>query len=160
MCRQFKSGRNPFSPEASIWIRRTQVYCSLLRYHAGKIRNKGNLKQSAQRCGIECALSISIREIYERSKICISQCDFFCITNQALSPPSAPAQHWDTMELGSSPMPGSQGIWPQGNYSVASTALWWAFHPNSGTPSACTVDHQVSITCNAPEAVEHQVIVQ
>ena len=38
-CRKIKSGRIPFSPEASLWIRQTQVYRSLLRYHAGKIRN-------------------------------------------------------------------------------------------------------------------------
>ena len=38
-CRKVKSGRIPFSPEASLWIRQTQVYRSLLRYHAGKIRN-------------------------------------------------------------------------------------------------------------------------
>ena len=77
VCRQFKSGRIPFSPEASIWIRRAQPYRSLLRYHAGRIRNKGNLKRSAQRCGIEHALSIPIREIYERLTICKSKCDYF-----------------------------------------------------------------------------------
>ena len=76
-CRRLKSGRIPFSPEASLWIRRTQVYRSLLRYHAGKIRNRGNLKRSAKRCGIEHALSIPIREIYERLKICTSKCDYF-----------------------------------------------------------------------------------
>ena len=35
--RKIKSGRIPFSPEASTWIRRAQVYRSLLRLHAGKI---------------------------------------------------------------------------------------------------------------------------
>ena len=51
-CRRIKSGRIPFSPDFSIWIRRCQLYCSILRYHYGKIRNRRNLKQSAQRCGI------------------------------------------------------------------------------------------------------------
>ena len=37
-CRKIKSGRIPFSPEASKWIRRSQVYRSLLRFHAGKIK--------------------------------------------------------------------------------------------------------------------------
>jgi len=42
-CRRIKSGRIPFSPESSRWIRRGQVYRSILRFHAGKIQNKGNL---------------------------------------------------------------------------------------------------------------------
>ena len=51
-CHRIKSCRIPFSPDSLIWIRRCQVYCSILRYHAGKIRNRSNLKRSAQRCGI------------------------------------------------------------------------------------------------------------
>lgn len=43
-CRKIKSGRIPFSPEASIWIRRRQVYESLLWYKQGKIRNRSNLR--------------------------------------------------------------------------------------------------------------------
>ena len=43
-CRRIKSGRIPFSPDSAIWIRRGQVYRSLLRFHAKKIRNRGNLK--------------------------------------------------------------------------------------------------------------------
>jgi hypothetical protein len=42
-CRWLKLGRIQFSPEASLWIRQCQVYQSLLRWHAGKIRNRGNL---------------------------------------------------------------------------------------------------------------------
>ncbi len=49
-CHRIKSGRIPFSPEASLWIRQCQVYRSLLRWHAGKIRNRGNLKCTTQRC--------------------------------------------------------------------------------------------------------------
>ncbi len=48
-CHRIKSGCILFSPEASSWIRQCQVYCSLLRWHAGKIRNWGNLKRTAQR---------------------------------------------------------------------------------------------------------------
>ena len=51
-CRRIKSGRIHFCPKASKWIRRAQVYRSLLRFHAGKIRNLGNLNQAARRCGI------------------------------------------------------------------------------------------------------------
>jgi hypothetical protein len=47
-CLRIKSGRIPFSPKASLWIKQTQIYCSLLKYHAGKIRNQGNLKQAAR----------------------------------------------------------------------------------------------------------------
>jgi hypothetical protein len=47
-CCWIKSGRIPFSPEASLWIRQCQVYRSLLRWHARKIRNRGNLKRTAR----------------------------------------------------------------------------------------------------------------
>jgi hypothetical protein len=43
-CCRIKSGRILFSPEAALWIRRTQVYRLLLRYHQGLICNRGNLK--------------------------------------------------------------------------------------------------------------------
>ncbi len=36
-CRRIKSGQILFSPEAVLWIRCTQVYRSLLRYHGGFI---------------------------------------------------------------------------------------------------------------------------
>ncbi len=42
-CRKIKSGRIPFSPEAALWIRRTQVFRSILPYHKGRIKNQGNL---------------------------------------------------------------------------------------------------------------------
>ena len=47
-CRKIKSGRIPFSPESSVWIRRRQVYYSLLKYKKGKIRNRSNLRRLAQ----------------------------------------------------------------------------------------------------------------
>jgi len=76
-CRRIKSGRIPFSPEASLWIRRTQVYRSLLRYHRGLIRNRGNLKRAARRCGIMNCLSLSAEETLARLKVCINQCDYY-----------------------------------------------------------------------------------
>ncbi len=76
-CRQIKSGRIPFSPEAALWIRRTQVYRSLLRYHGGLIWNRGNLKQAARWCGILNCLSLTIEEIVQRLKACLKQCDYF-----------------------------------------------------------------------------------
>ena len=76
-CRKIKSGRIPFSPDSAIWIRRCQVYRSLLRYHAKKIRNRGNLKQTARRCGIRNPLKLSLEEIQERLQVCKEQCKYF-----------------------------------------------------------------------------------
>jgi hypothetical protein len=39
VCRKIKCCRIPYSPEASIWIHRAQVYYSIIRWHKGKIRN-------------------------------------------------------------------------------------------------------------------------
>jgi hypothetical protein len=76
-CRRISSGRIPFSPESSKWIRRAQVYRSMLRFHAGKIRNKTNLKRAARRCGIMKPLSMSLSEIKARLKVCKEKCNFF-----------------------------------------------------------------------------------
>ena len=76
-CRRIKSGRIPFSPEASIWIRRAQVYRSLLRYHSGKIQNMGNLKRSARRCNIAKPLLLSIVEVKARLLFCKEKCNHF-----------------------------------------------------------------------------------
>jgi hypothetical protein len=76
-CRKIKLGRIPFSPEASLWIRRMQVYRSLLKYHAGRIKNRGNLKRAARRCQITDAMSLPIEEIFLRLKACVDQCDHF-----------------------------------------------------------------------------------
>jgi hypothetical protein len=48
------------SPEAALWIRRCQVHHSLLRLHAGRKRNRGNLIQAAQQSNIIAPLSIII----------------------------------------------------------------------------------------------------
>ena len=76
-CRRIKSGRIPFSPESAIWIRRRQVYNSLLKFKRGKIRNKANLKRAARRCGIQNALRISSKEIRARLAICEEKCEYF-----------------------------------------------------------------------------------
>jgi hypothetical protein len=76
-CRKIKSGHIPFLPESSLWIRQTQVYRSLLKFHAGRIQNQGNLKRSARQCNIPDALSLSIQEIYYRLKACLSRCEYF-----------------------------------------------------------------------------------
>jgi hypothetical protein len=76
-CCKIKSGQIPFSLEAPLWIHWMQVYQSLLKYHAGRIKNQGNLKQVARRCNIRDAMSLSIEEIYLRLKACVDQCDHF-----------------------------------------------------------------------------------
>ncbi len=48
ICRKIKCCSIAFSPEAAIWIRRVQVYHSILHYHKGKIKNRGNLKCAAR----------------------------------------------------------------------------------------------------------------
>ncbi len=76
-CRKIKSGQIPFSVEALLWIKRAQVYRSLLRFHAGKIRNRGNLKRSARRCNIPDAFFLTIEEIYLRLKACVKKCNYY-----------------------------------------------------------------------------------
>jgi len=76
-CRRIKSGRIPFSPASSIWIQRAQVYYSLLRLHAKKSKNKGNLKRSARECGIHRPMHLSLLEIKERLRVCESKYEYF-----------------------------------------------------------------------------------
>jgi len=76
-CRKIKSGRIPFSPEAAIWIRRTLVYKSLLRYHQGLIRNRGNLNRTTRRCGIGNCFKLLIESILQRVEICREKCNYF-----------------------------------------------------------------------------------
>ena len=76
-CRRIKSGRIPFSPEAAMWIKRTGVYRSLLRYHAGKKVNASNLRRAARRCGIDKPFLLNIYEVRARLKICKDKCHFF-----------------------------------------------------------------------------------
>ena len=74
---KIKSGRMPFSPEASTWIRRAQVHRSLPRLHAGQIRKIGSLERATRRCGIEKPMKKSLAEIRARLKVCKEKCNFF-----------------------------------------------------------------------------------
>jgi hypothetical protein len=47
ICQKIKCCRIPFSPESALWIRQVQVYQLLLRFHNGRIKNRGNLKRAA-----------------------------------------------------------------------------------------------------------------
>ena len=79
--RRIKNGRIPFSPESSIWIRRGQVYESLLRRLQQKIRNWSNLRQTAQRCGISRPFQLSKMEIQQRLQVCEERCQFLQMAN-------------------------------------------------------------------------------
>ncbi len=82
-CWQIKSGRIPFSPEAALLLKRTQVYQSLLKYQDGRIKNRGNLKQAAWRCGIEDTISISQGEIKACLRTCIKKCEHYWMHGQS-----------------------------------------------------------------------------
>ena len=95
-CRRIKLGRIPFSPDAAKWIRRAQVYRSLLKFHAGAGRhreqfccgkrkktvrrrgvNRGNLKRTARRAGIQQPFTLTVEEIARRLDICKDKLDYF-----------------------------------------------------------------------------------
>ncbi len=77
ICRKIKCCRIPFSPKASIWIQRVQVYYSLLHFHQGKIKNRGNLKRAARRCNIPNPLGLTIIEILAHLETCKKECTFY-----------------------------------------------------------------------------------
>ncbi len=77
ICRNIKCCKILFSPEASIWIRRVQVYHSSLRFHQGRIKNRGNLKRAARRCNIPNPLSLSIPDILASLEACKRECAFY-----------------------------------------------------------------------------------
>jgi hypothetical protein len=77
-CPWLKLGRIPFSPEASLWICQCQVYRSLLQWHAGKIRNRGNLKRTAWWCQINAPFQLLVEDIKLHLAICKEKCNFFC----------------------------------------------------------------------------------
>ncbi len=52
-CRKLKSGQICFSPESVIWLKRSQIYTSLIEYNLGRKKNRGNLKRGAWKNGIE-----------------------------------------------------------------------------------------------------------
>ena len=76
-CRRIESGHIPFSPESSRWTRKAQVYHSILRYHAGKIQNRGNLKRAARLCGISRPLGMALAEIRLWLKDFKRKCNYF-----------------------------------------------------------------------------------
>lgn len=74
-CRKIRSGVIPFSPTAVKWIRRLQVYRSLLQWKSGRIKNRGNLLRASRRLGIENPLRMSAEELRGRIKACQQHCE-------------------------------------------------------------------------------------
>ncbi len=75
----------PFSPEASQWIRQSQVYRLLLRWHAGKVRNCRNLWRTARRCQINAPFQMTVDDIKLRLRICKEKCDYFLEARETAS---------------------------------------------------------------------------
>ena len=76
-CRKIKAGRIPFSAESVTWIKRSEVYRTLLRHHAGRKVNRGNLKRKCKKLKILRPFNIPVVEIAARLKACDSKCDHF-----------------------------------------------------------------------------------
>ena len=53
------------------------MYRSILRFHAGKIRNRNNLKRAARKCGIIGPLVMSLSEVRARLKVCKKKCNYY-----------------------------------------------------------------------------------
>ena len=76
-CRKIKSGRICFSPESVLWIKRRQIYQSLLEHLRGRPKNRGKLKRAARKQQIRSPFQLSSQEIRSRLTICESQISYF-----------------------------------------------------------------------------------
>jgi len=81
-CRKIKSGRIPYSPESAVWIKRKNVYKTLLRYRAGKKVNRRNLKRSCRRINIQSPFHLTVAEIKAKLRICEEKCEHFRLHGQ------------------------------------------------------------------------------
>ena len=72
-CRKIRAGRIPFSPNAAKWLRKLQIYSSLLQHQAGRIKNPGNLARAARRAGIANPLSLSTGQLQVRITVCLGK---------------------------------------------------------------------------------------
>jgi hypothetical protein len=76
-CRRLKSGRISFSPESVIWIKREQIYKSLMEYQRGRNKNRGNLKRAARKQGIKEPFQITRAELKIRLGVCMERNYYF-----------------------------------------------------------------------------------
>lgn len=75
--RKIKSGRIPFSPEAAKWIRRVQVYKSLLKFVQSGRGNRGNLRRTAYRAGISSPFQLTETDIKARIEVGKRHCEYY-----------------------------------------------------------------------------------
>jgi len=76
-CRRLKSGCICFSPESVIWIKREQIYKSLMEYQLGRNKNRGNLKRAARKQGIKEPFQITMAELKARLEVCDERNNYF-----------------------------------------------------------------------------------
>lgn len=70
-CRKIRAGKIPLSPTAAKWLRKLQIYHSLLQHQAGQIKNWRNLAHSAHRAGIADPLSLSMDQLQAHMTVCL-----------------------------------------------------------------------------------------
>jgi hypothetical protein len=75
--RKLKSGHICFSPESVIWIKREQIYNSLVEYNLGRNKNRGNLKRAVRKQGIKNPFQISMAELKTRLEVCAERNNYF-----------------------------------------------------------------------------------
>jgi hypothetical protein len=76
-CRRLKSGRISFLPESVIWIKREQIYKSLMEYQRGRNKNRGNLKRATRKQGIKEPFQITMAELKTRIDVCVECNNYF-----------------------------------------------------------------------------------
>ena len=76
-CRKLKSGRIYFSPESVLWIKREQIYSSLMEYKLGCNKNRGNLKRAACIQKIEHPFRISLAQLKIHLEVCEERKNYF-----------------------------------------------------------------------------------
>ena len=74
---KLKSGRIFFSPESVIWIKRKNVYCSLVEYKLSQDKNQGNLKRAAHIQKIKNPFQISMAQLNIHLEVCEERNNYF-----------------------------------------------------------------------------------
>ncbi len=76
-CRRLKSGRISFLPESVIWIKREQIYKSLMEYQRGRNKHRGDLKRATRKQGIKEPFQITMSELKTRMDVCVERNNYF-----------------------------------------------------------------------------------
>jgi hypothetical protein len=76
-CRRLKLGCICFSPKSVMWIKREQIYKSLVEYHLVWKKNRGNLKRAARKQGIKKPFQISMAGLKTRLEVCKKRNNYF-----------------------------------------------------------------------------------